>query len=252
MIRTVTRRRFLGAASISIGSLALATCGGGSGGGPAPQAAPGPPPTAPPGPSPVPPPNAPSYSTGFDLAENPISEGGAWRRNQSNAWTNVRTANGRAFGTNGPADTYDDSYAQLSGFPADVQAEAVIFRDPALRTGITHEVELLFRVSDTASSVRCYECLFAYFGGIEIFRWNDQFGSFTLLGSASLGRELITGDVVKAAMVGNTLTCYINGQLLAQASDSMWQDGQPGIGFFTRPGGNSAHLAISSYFAQAL
>jgi len=164
----------------------------------------------------------------------------------------VKTANGRAYGTNGPRDAYDDSYAYLSGFAANVEAEAVIYRDPGLVTGITHEVELLFRVADTVNSVRCYECLFAYSGGIQIMRWNGPFGDFTDLGGGGLGRELRTGDVVKARIVGNTITCYINGTQLAQAADSRWTDGQPGISFFTRPGGNSAHFAMSSYSVTSI
>ena len=72
------------------------------------------------------------YATNFDLTESPISEGGAWRR-ANNAWTNVNTANGIAFGTNGALNTYDDSYAVLSGFGPDQQAQAVVFRSPGLR-----------------------------------------------------------------------------------------------------------------------
>ena len=192
---------------------------------------------------------APNYTTNFDLTEDPISEGGVWRR-ASNAWTNVRTANGIAFGTNGTANTYDDSYALLSGFGPDQQAEAVVFRSPSLATGVTHEVELLLRMSDDANNVRGYECLFNYFGGVQIVRWNGALGDFTVLPTSDvgrLGRELVSGDVIKATIVGNVISAYINGVLIAQAIDSTFVSGQPGIGFFTRPGGNSAHLGLTSY-----
>jgi len=192
---------------------------------------------------------APNYTTNFDLTEDPISEGGVWRR-ASNAWTNVRTANGIAFGTNGTANTYDDSYALLSGFGPDQQAEAVVFRSPSLATGVTHEVELLLRMSDDANNVRGYECLFNYAGGVQIVRWNGAFGDFTVLPTSDvgrLGRELVSGDVIKATIVGNVISAYINGVLIAQAIDSTFVSGQPGIGFFTRPGGNSAHLGLTSY-----
>jgi hypothetical protein len=192
----------------------------------------------------------PSYTTNFDQTENPISENGVWRR-ASNVWTNVRTANGIAFGTNGIANTYDDSYALLSGFGAEQQAEAVVFRSSSLATGITHEVELLLRFSDDANGVRGYECLFAYFGGVEIVRWNGALGDFTSLaftgGAGSLGRDLVSGDVIKATVVGNVISAYINGVLIARAIDSTFASGQPGIGFFTRPGGNSENLGLTRY-----
>jgi hypothetical protein len=201
--------------------------------------------------------STPSYTTNFDLTENPISEGGAWRR-ASNAWTNVRTGNGIAFGTNGSLDTYDDSYALLSGFGPDQQAQAVVFRSPTLvSSGITHEMELLLRFSDDAGNARGYECLFNYAGGVDIVRWNGPLGNFTPLaltgGAGSLGRDLVSGDVIKATIVGNVISTYINGVLMVQASDSTYASGQPGIAFFTRPDGVSASalFGMTSYTASA-
>ncbi len=107
-------------------------------------------------------PSTQDYTSNFDLTEDSISEGGVWRR-ASNVGTNVRTANGIAFGTNGSTDTYDDSYALLSGFGPDQQAQAVVFRSPSLvSTDTTHEMELLLRFSDDADNARGYECLFNY------------------------------------------------------------------------------------------
>jgi len=191
-----------------------------------------------------------SYSTNFDLTENPISEGGVWHR-ANNSWTSVRTQNGMAHGTNGITNEYDDSYALLSGFGPTQTAEAVVFRSPSLVTGISHEVELLLRFSDDSGNARGYECLFAYYGGVEVVRWNGAMGNYTPLsfsgGSGSLGREFITGDVVKATIAGNVISLYINGLLIGRATDSVYTTGQPGISFFTRPGGNSAHFALMNY-----
>ena len=66
-----------------------------------------------------------AYSTTFDLTENPISEGGRWFN------TAVRSgpgANGERTGVwhQWSPNTYDDSYAYLSGFGPDQQAEAVV------------------------------------------------------------------------------------------------------------------------------
>ena len=194
-----------------------------------------------------------NYSTNFDLTENPISEAGVWF-NTSQLWTKVRTANGLAFGTNGERESYDDSYAYLSGFPPNQQGEAVVYVDPNL-TGEPHEVEMLLRCADTGQSARCYECLFNHQGGVQIVRWNGPFGSFSVLpgsGSGNLGRNLVSGDVVKGTVIGNTITAYINGAVILQAADSMWTNGQPGIGFFKRTAGQNWDLALTSYSATSM
>lgn len=190
-----------------------------------------------------------SYSTDFNLTENPISEGGQWHR-ANNIFTNVRTANGRAYGTNGVTNTYDDSYALLSGFGPNQTAEAVVYRSNSLVTGITHEVELLLHFADDSNGARGYECLFNYAGGIQIVRWDGQIGNFTDLtpsNAQGYGRDLVSGDVVKARIIGSVITVFVNGQQLAQVTDTTYADGQPGISFFTRPGGSSANFALDSY-----
>ena len=194
-----------------------------------------------------------SYSTDFNLTENPISEGGRWRR-ANNRWTNVQTVGGAAFGTNGVTDTYDDSYALLSGFGPDQTIEAVVYRDPNLQPVSTHEVELLLRMSDDSGNARGYECLFDLRGGFAIMRWNGAQGDFShvqLLQSGYLGRQLVTGDVLKATIVGNTITMSVNGMLLAKGIDSTFSNGQPGIGFFIRPPGSSKLLGLTSYKATS-
>jgi chitodextrinase len=194
-----------------------------------------------------------SYSTNFDLNENPISEGGRWRR-ASNAWTDVQTSGGLAFGTNGVTDTYDDSYALLSGFGADQTLEAVVFTDPDLQPFSTNEVELLLRATDTPTSVRSYECLFEISGRIQLARWNGEFGDFTWLevnDSGGIGRSLFTGDVIKCTIVGDTIGAYINGELMGWAVDSAIATGQPGIGFFIRPGDSERLLTLTSVTATS-
>jgi hypothetical protein len=196
----------------------------------------------------------PTYTTTFNLTETPISEGGVWHRLSGNVFTDVGTANGIAFGTNGARDTYDDSYALLSGFGPDQTAEAVVFRSTSLVSGpITHEVELLLRFSDTATTARGYECTFNYAGDVLGARWNGTLGDFTPLnvsgGAGNLGRDLVSGDVIKCAIAGSTISFYINGVLRGQATDSTFASGQPGIGFFTRPLGvnDNPNFGLSSY-----
>lgn len=174
--------------------------------------------------------------------------------NTGQLWTKVRTANGLAFGTNGARDSYDDSYAYLSGFAPNQQGEAVVVVDPNL-TGDPHEVELLLRWADAAQIARGYECLFNFQGAVQIVRWNGAFGDFTVLpsnGPNYLGRNLVSGDVIKASIVGNTITAHINGVLMSLATDSTWADGQPGIAFFKRTAGLNSDLAFTSYTATSL
>jgi hypothetical protein len=200
-------------------------------------------------------PAAGSYTTTFSLTEAPISEGGAWHR-ANNAWTDVDTASGNAFGTNGAADTFDDSYALLSGFGPNQQASAVVARSASLDTNIDHEMELLLRFSDDANNARGYEVLFPINGVVQIVRWNGALGDFTVLnitaGQLGISREMTSGDVIKATIVGNVISAFINNVLIAQTSDSAFATGQPGIGFFTRPGGNSANFGMTSYTATTL
>lgn len=191
-----------------------------------------------------------SYSTTFDRPEKPLSENGAWRR-AKNAWTDVQTANGVAYGTNGVTNTYDDSYALLAGsFGPDQSVEAIVYRDPNLKPGRTHEVELLLRFADDDNNARGYECLFNWAGGVQIMRWNGPFGDFTEIEPTQrgyLGRPLATGDVIKATINRKVISLYINGALMARGTDSTFKSGQPGISFFVRPGGSPAMLGLKRY-----
>ncbi|HZT62499.1 MAG TPA: hypothetical protein VFA36_05150, partial [Burkholderiales bacterium] len=67
-------------------------------------------------------------------------------------------------------------------------------------------------------------------------------------------RDLATGDVIKATIVGNVIRAFVNGVLIFQASDSAITSGQPGIAFFTRPDGvaDSALFGMTSYTATGL
>jgi hypothetical protein len=85
-------------------------------------------------------------------------------------------------------------------------------------------------------------------------RWNGPQGDFAhvhLVESGYLGRQLVTGDVIKATIVGNTITMSVNGMLLAKGIDSAFSNGQPGIGFFIRPDGSNKLLGVTSYSASS-
>jgi hypothetical protein len=202
-----------------------------------------------------------TFSTNFDRTENPISESGVWRR-AANTFTNVATASGTAFGTNGTANAFDDSYALLRGFGANYTAEAVIKRSPALLDGslITHEVELLLRFSDNATTARGYECLFSFDGNVTIVRWDGGLNpgqdmmNFQIIGQPDPSfakAPFRTGDVIRASISGSNIRVFVNNRLAYTASDTTYPTGDPGIGFFTRPNGNSANYAMDSYSVTA-
>ena len=120
--------------------------------------------------------------------------------------------------------------------------------------GEPHEAEILLRWADSPVSARGYECLFNFEGGVDVVRWNGPFGDFVSIGQedARLGRKLVTGDVLRARIVGPVITCFVNDVQVAHATDATWKDGQPGIGFFRREAGENADLAFSRYTATSI
>ncbi len=195
-----------------------------------------------------------TYHTEFDTSENPISEGGVWTNGEANAidWTNVVTANGNACGTHGGVD-YDDSFAHLSGFSPDHTIEGTVYRSGSF--GTNQEIELLLRWYSAAHVARGYEILWPAAGSTgQVVRWNGRLGDFTVIGSVYFGRESRNGDLVSAQIAGDTITAYLNGaQLQTSPSplrDSTWQDGNPGIGFFTRDPSQNSNYCFTSITAS--
>lgn len=202
------------------------------------------------------------YTTNFPHAENPISEGGKWTNGRQDGldWANVRTAAGRAFGTQSggvrPApQKYDDSAALLTGEWGPNQTAEATFYAVNQSDRMNEEVELRLRSAFSAHQGTGYEILFrssmsaqAY---CEIVRWNGPLGSFTYLQQAK-GPQcgIATGSVVKATIVGNVITAYINGRQVLQATDNTYTNGNPGIGFYVeRATGVNCDFGFTSFTA---
>jgi chitodextrinase len=188
-----------------------------------------------------------SYSTNFDLTENPISEGGVWSHNGTD-WAVVQSGDGIAYGTQTGTNNYDDSYATLSGFSADHTAIGVIHLASTIDTSCTHEIELHLRWSDSANLAQGYEINMSFDGSVQIVRWNGGLGSFNFLGSGSY-TGVIDGAVFKASIIGNAITAYVNDQQVATATDTTFNTGNPGIGFFRRNCGSNADFGFTSFTA---
>jgi hypothetical protein len=199
-----------------------------------------------------------SYKSSFGSNENPISEGGKWINGkvQGLDWTDVAITNGLAHGTESGTNGYDDSTALLAGtWGSDQWAEATV-HSVNQSDDVYEEVELRLRSSLSAHQAKGYEINFrcsktdkAY---AQIVRWSGPLGKFTYLatkeGSAYGVKD---GDVVKATVIGDVITAYINGVQILQATDNTYTNGSPGIGFFLQGTGVSiADYGFTSFTAS--
>ncbi|MGO8792583.1 MAG: hypothetical protein ACLQVL_35065 [Terriglobia bacterium] len=186
------------------------------------------------------------YSTNFARAENPLSEGGKWLNGQRDGldWADVRTTPGFVFGTeiggNRPEpQEYDDSTALLKGSwgPNQTVQATVHSVNQDQHDKVAEEVELRLRSSMSPHNCTGYEVMFrcskipqAY---CNIARWEGALGKFSYVKKSEGSKYGVSnGDVVKATMIGNVLTIYINGVQMVQVTDNTFTSGNPGLGFF--------------------
>jgi hypothetical protein len=152
-------------------------------------------------------------------------------------WANVRTTPGLAFGTESGMVKYDDSTALLAGEWGPNQTVQATVRSVNQKEDGNEEVELRLRSSLSAHKATGYEIDFrcsktdkAY---SEIVRWNGPLGDFTYLKRGQGSRfGLQNRDVLKATMIGNVITVYVNGVQTLQVTDDTYKDGSPGMGFY--------------------
>ncbi len=202
-----------------------------------------------------------SYSSRFQVDEDPISDGGKWINGGTDGrdWVDVVTRNGVAYGGRSrmrvaerrveqgtlgagiaqdalPEGDYDDPTAVLAGdWGKNQYAKATVFsRNPT--DEYFQEVEIRLRSTITPHNCTGYEvfwrCLKTEAGYAEIVRWNGRIADFTSL-KKLIGPEygVKDGDLVEATIVGNVLTGYINGVEVISATDDVWDAGAPGVGF---------------------
>jgi hypothetical protein len=184
-----------------------------------------------------------TYISNFPLTENPISEGGRWINGKDVGldWQNARTTAGLAFGTqSGNSDVYDDSTAVLTGTWGPNQTAQGTVKILTKVTSAIEELELRLRTTITPHSITGYEICFraVHPGGyMAIVRWNGPLGSFTTLTTNNKAYQGIqNGDVIKASIVGSTITVWVNGVVVGEATDSKFRSGSPGVGFWLNKG----------------
>jgi hypothetical protein len=202
-----------------------------------------------------------SYRTRFERDEDPISEGGMWINGQTDGidWIDCMTQNGgevcgkvsrmtvaerraeQAHAEAGDdeattAGDYDDPTAVLTGeWGPNQHAKATVFcRNPTDR--YFQEVEIRLRSSITPHSCTGYEVFWRALkteeGYAEIVRWNGPIGDFTSL-ARHVGSEfgVKDGDIVEASIEGNVLRGFVNGVEVITATDDVFTNGAPGVGF---------------------
>lgn len=202
-----------------------------------------------------------SYSTDFELDENPISEGGMWINGRKDGidWIDVISKNGEGYGEvsrmavaekrieqgnldvgdggdAAPLGDYDDPTAVLSGeWGPNQHGKATVFcRNPTNK--YFQEVEIRLRSTITPHSCTGYEVFWRALkteeGYAEIVRWDGKIGSWASLKKlvgAQYGVQ--DGDIVEATIEGNVLKGFINGVEVISATDDVYATGAPGIGF---------------------
>ncbi|HYK87268.1 MAG TPA: hypothetical protein VE398_00760 [Acidobacteriota bacterium] len=182
---------------------------------------------------------AQTYTTTFDGEEYPLSENGRWINNGLD-WTKIRMKGGIAFGTQSGTNKgrhhYDDSYAHLSGFPPDQEAWGEVYIAKP-DSSCNQEVEILLRWKSEKHSTTGYECFARCLTGtssyLQIVRWEGPLGKFTYLADKrGIDYGLKNGDTLKASVVGNLITVYVNDVVKAQIRDDTYKSGDPGIGIF--------------------
>jgi len=196
-----------------------------------------------------------TYATDFPAGESPITEGGHWVNGKAAGvdWADVRTTNGMAIGTQTGLNGYDDSTAILTGIWGSnqtVQATVkIIGSDPRL----CEEVELRLRSAVSAHHCTGYEINCSALANspyIQIVRWNGALGDFTYVNNSDTTHYVRDGDVIKATIIGSTITVYLNGTQIITGTDSTFATGNPGIGFYLQGGGgNPAGYGFSSFMA---
>ena len=217
-----------------------------------------------------------SYSTRFEVDEDPISEGGMWINGRKDGidWIDVVTKNGVAYGAvtrmgaaerrveqgnlestgddSVPEGDYDDPTAVLAGaWGTNQHATATVFSRNQTEEYF-QEVEIRLRSTIEPHLCTGYEvfwrCLKTENAYAEIVRWNGKIGDFTSLNKLigpKYGVE--DGDVVEATISGNVLKGFINGVEVISAMDDAFATGSPGIGFNFGVGDTNVDHGFTSF-----
>jgi hypothetical protein len=126
----------------------------------------------------------------------------------------------------------------------DQSAEGIVYAGNQIYGGpsgwgdCTREIELLLRWQIMPYSIKGYEVNFGaegQYGNVSINRWDGPLGGWVHIAHSTAewtGGD--NGDILKATIVGNTITVYKNGSVVLTATDGTYPSGgSPGVGFYT-------------------
>ena len=124
------------------------------------------------------------------------------------------------------------------------------------------ECEILLRWSSSEHSTTGYECFARCLTGpssyLQVVRWEGPLGKFTYLADKrGVEYGLKDGDTLKASVVGNVITVYVNDVQKAQVKDDTHKTGNPGIGLFLQVNkgrglGTNEDFGFTSFMAKAI
>jgi len=198
-----------------------------------------------------------SYSTRFQLDEDPISEGGKWINGGKDGidWYNVITKNGVAFGA-ASQGAYTDPTALLAGTWGENQTVKARVFSRNQTEKYYQEVEIRLRSTLTPNRCTGYEvfwrCLKTKNAYVEIVRWNGKVGDWTSLKKRSGAQFGVKdGDLVEATITGNIIKGFLNGVEVISVTDDTFTQGNPGMGFNYGVEKSNADFGFTSYEVES-
>jgi hypothetical protein len=194
-----------------------------------------------------------SYTTRFQLDEDPISEGGKWINGGKDGidWYNVVTKDGVAYGAVSHG-AYTDPTALLAGKWGRNQTVKVRVFSRNQTDKYYQEVEIRLRSTITPHGCPGYEgfwrCLKTQDAYAEIVRWNGKVGDWTSLKKHTGAQYGVKdGDLVEATIASNVIKGYVNGVEVISATDNTYSEGNPGMGFNFGVGKSNGDFGFTSY-----
>jgi hypothetical protein len=206
--------------------------------------------------------NLTTYTTNFDVDENPLSEGGKWLHTDPTL-TTCKAVAGKAFGTQNGSGGFDDSNAYLTGFGHNYEVEGTVWLNPGLSGTGNREVEILLRWTDDGplrstafgdTHTNGYEITVQHLGNymnLGRFKGANLVGPITGFGTPK------TGDRFRARIEGQRIRVWWNDVLQIDFTDSdaslQVTTGNPGIGFFVSgPGVPNTDFGFDSIIVRGL
>ncbi len=210
-----------------------------------------------------------SYYTAFPDTENPIDQDGMFRVGTETAFYGTpRSTPGKCFAATFVGEIaadYDDCLAHLinHAVPVDQRVTGTVFRQVGYDPEDNHELALYLFMEIGAEFVRGYEFLWNTAGSFQIVIWLgtdhdlDNFDTSLSLVGAGPGTPA-DGDELAVQVVtdgsGNHFEVFKNSVSVGTCDDepATWTDGNPGMGFFVRPGDTTlANYGFSSWSVTA-